>query len=169
MSEGLKIDSSIYIWLVIIVFIIPVAITLISEFVFTKRITLKVGGLSVLIMTITTAILAYQLHGTKVTVADNKLVLSSLFYSSEVLLKDIDTVEIFKHELPPRYYLIQRVNGIHLPNYFAGKFKTHEKLDSFVLATYPPYLVITSNSKELYILSSSNQLEEALLKFDKSQ
>ncbi|ENM5728479.1 hypothetical protein CW613_001420 [Vibrio mimicus] len=169
MSENLKIDTSIYIWLIIIVFVTPVAITLISEFIFTKKITLKIGGFTLLMMAMITATFAYQLQGTKVIINDGRLVLKSLFYSDEVVLDNILSVESFEQELPPRYYLIKRINGIHLPSYFVGKFKTHDKSDAFVLATYPPYLVVTASDNKLYIISSSNQVEEALLGFKESQ
>ncbi|TFH90998.1 hypothetical protein [Vibrio ouci] len=164
MSESLKIDSSIYIWLIVIVFVLPTVITLISEFFFTKRLTLKVSVLAVFIMGVVTVALSYQLQGTKVIVTDNKLVLKSMFYSSEVLLEDITSVESFAQELPTQYYLIQRTNGIQLPGYFSGHYKTHNKLDSFVLATYPPYLVVTTRDKSLFIFSGSDALRKALLK-----
>ncbi len=167
MSESLKIDSSIYMWLVVIVFITPVIITIISEFIFTKRITLKVSGLVVMIMVAVTTVLAYQVQETKVEITNEKLVLSSTFYSSEILLRDIKLVESFEKELPLKYHLVQRSNGINLPSYFAGYFKTHDKSDSFVIATSPPYLVVTSNDSDLLIFSGSDTVKDALLKANK--
>ena len=161
--ENLRIDNTIYVSLIFFLIVIPIATSMGAEYAVVKHVSLKVTLIVTSVSMLLIVLSVYQLKSTYIDLSDETLSLNSLMYKSDLDLDTVDNIEYFKDGLPYEYLLLKRTNGIGLKNYYIGNFQVHGNKNAFVLATYPPFLVVTTKDKNLYIFSASENLHKSFV------
>jgi hypothetical protein len=165
MTYTLPILFSSIIFAIIFVLILPTSLTLGAEYILTKKITplvaLFIAGLSILLF----VLIILQLTSSKIELKNDSLFMSSIFYSKSIQFTDISSVsQTYENGLPEDYVLNVRKSGVGLTNYWAGNFQLNNGLAAYVLMSSPPYTVVKTNSKEVYIISINKAFMTALSK-----
>ncbi|MEL3928346.1 PH domain-containing protein [Aeromonas enteropelogenes] len=140
----------------LLLFVLPLVITLGSEFIFTKKISLGVTLFSTVLSGSLLIIGILQITSSKVIVNSNSITLSSLMYTESINLKNIDSVsEIYDTALPESDKPTLRKNGIGLFGYSAGIFRFSDKKSGFVMMSTPPYLVVELKGENKKVIFSA--------------
>lgn len=97
------------------------------------------------------AVLFLQITSSNAYFENNRISITSMFYSYEFKIDESDTIE-FTDTIEDARLLAYRSNGISLPGYKMGNFKTKRGDTVIALLTRPPYLVI--DKEDMFIIIS---------------
>lgn len=165
MSYGIPWSSQTIIYAVLLLFALPFVITSGTEFLFTRKLTL---GVSIISLVLSTAILivgVLQITTSKVVVNRDSIKLSSLMYTENIDLNDIGHVsEVYDNSLPASAKPTLRKNGVGLFGYNAGLFKFGDKTTGFVMVAQPPYLVVELNKDSKKVVFSADHNVHKMIK-----
>lgn len=168
MTYELQINMSTYILGFLVIFVMPIVITVGAEYGINKAITIKVIIFSLIVSTASFIAMLMQFSSSKVILNPTNLEINSLLYSEVVDFKDIETIVYVEDLLPPEQNLAIRKNGIGLFGYKAGTYALKDKSRAFVQMTTAPYIFITlKDEQKSYIITSNKEVYLEILDLTK--
>lgn len=137
MNLPIPTDSSSYVWSAVLVLLLPTAIIAAAMWTTTGS---AIGGdakpIAIIVYSLVGVVglgLILSMKHSKVEISDRELILRGSIYKRVIQLRDIDRSTITAHDEHSKPALGLRSNGVGLPGYSAGWFRTRNGVRTFAV------------------------------------
>ncbi|QIQ21350.1 hypothetical protein [Zophobihabitans entericus] len=132
MKAKVQVNKSIYIVMLFILLILPIAISF-SDPTSSSDTTL-LSVILIVTMLILAGLIIMILYTAKVEFTDTELEIGDKLYTKKVSLTDIRQLELFEQQLPVGYQLGAKVGGVNIHAYQSGNFRIKKDFSRKVFA-----------------------------------
>jgi hypothetical protein len=160
MNFPIPTDSSSYIWSAILVLLLPTAILAIALWITTGSVFGGESKPTAIIVYSSVAILGLGLMmsmtRSSVQITDGELIVRGSFYKRAIPLADIDRSTIAVHDEKDKPELGLRSNGVGLPGYSAGWFRTRSGVRTFAVYGGGQHVSFSTRDGVLHVVGATD-------------